>query len=81
MQHWLNAGVSLEKIFLAATYNNANAFHIGDNYGTIEKGKIANLLLLDQDPLQNIAAYDQINSVIIRGKNHPRNTLSASQNH
>ncbi len=81
MQHWLNAGVSLEKIFLAATYNNANAFHIADNYGTIEKGKIANLLLLDQDPLQNIAAYDQINSVIIRGENHPRNTLSASQNH
>lgn len=80
MQHWVNAGVSLEKIFIAATVNNANAFHIGDKYGTIEKGKIANLVLLDEDPLQNIAAYDQINSVIIRGENHPRNTLSASQN-
>ncbi|MGB5264711.1 MAG: amidohydrolase family protein [Lutimonas sp.] len=79
MQHWLNAGVSLEKIFMAATYNNAKAFHIGDKYGTIEKGKIANLVLLDEDPLQNISAYDQINSVIVRGKNHPRNTLSANQ--
>ncbi|MGB5392660.1 MAG: hypothetical protein WBN16_00295, partial [Lutimonas sp.] len=55
------------------------AFHIGDKYGTIEKGKIANLVLLDEDPLQNISAYDQINSVIVRGKNHPRNTLSANQ--
>ncbi|MEH6537589.1 MAG: amidohydrolase family protein [Psychroserpens sp.] len=80
MQHWVNAGISLEKIFIAATFNNASAFHIEDKYGTIEKGKTANLLLLDEDPLLNISAYDQINSVIIRGKNHPRNTLSANQN-
>ena len=80
MNHWVNAGISLEEIFIAATINNANAFHIGDKYGTIEKGKIANLLLLDEDPLQNISAYDQINSVIMRGENYPRKTLSAKHN-
>ena len=26
MQHWFQAGIPLEKIFIAATYNNANAF-------------------------------------------------------
>jgi len=80
MQHWNNAGIPLEKIFIAATFNNANAFHIDDKYGTIKKGKIANLLLLNEDPLENISAYDRINSVIIRGKDYPRNSLSANLN-
>ncbi len=80
MQHWVDAGISLEKIFIAATSNNANAFHIGDKYGTIEKGKIANLLLLDEDPLQDIAAYNQIHAVIVHGKYYSRNRLSANQN-
>ncbi len=79
MHHWVNAGISLERIFIATTFNNANAFHIDDKYGTIEKGKIANLLLLNADPLQNISAYNQINSVIVRGKNYSRNTLSARE--
>jgi imidazolonepropionase-like amidohydrolase len=78
MQHWVKAGISLETIFIAATFNNAKAFNLND-YGMIEKGKIANLLLLDQDPLQNISAYNQINSIIVHGEDHPRNTLSANQ--
>ncbi|WP_109852113.1 amidohydrolase family protein [Aquimarina sp. AU58] len=77
MKHWVEAGISLEKIFMAATFNNANAFHINDKYGTIEKGKTANLLLLNQDPLDNISAYNAINSVIVHGKKYERNTLSA----
>lgn len=79
MQHWLKAGVSLEKIFLAATYNNAKAFHIDNQYGTITHGKIANLLILNKDPLEDITAYNTINSVIVRGQNYDRNTLSANQ--
>ena len=79
MQHWLNAGVSLEKIFMAATYNNAKAFHMDNDYGTITQGKIANLLILNKDPLVDISAYDAINSVIVRGQDYYRNTLSANQ--
>ena len=80
MQHWVDAGISLEQLFKAATFNNAKAFHIDNKYGTIEKGKTANLLLLNDNPLQNISAYNQINSVIVRGKEYPRNVLSANQN-
>lgn len=79
MQLWANAGIPLAKIFLAATFDNAKAFHLDNAYGTIEKGKIANLILLSQDPLQDIAAYNQIITVIVRGKDYPRNTLSANQ--
>jgi imidazolonepropionase-like amidohydrolase len=80
MQHWVKAGISLEKIFIAATCNNANAFHLDDKYGTIEKDKIANLVLLNEDPLQDISAYNQIDAVIVHGKYYSRNTLSANQN-
>ncbi len=80
MQHWVNAGVSLEQLFKAATFNNAKAFHLDNKYGTIEAGKAANVLLLNDDPLQNILAYNQINTVIVQGKAYPRNALSASQN-
>jgi len=76
MQHWLEAGVSLEKIFLAATYNNAKAFHIDNLYGIISKGNLANLLILDKNPLQDILAYDEINTVIIQGKDYERQMLS-----
>jgi imidazolonepropionase-like amidohydrolase len=80
MQHWNEAGIPLEKIFIAATYNNANAFHLDDKYGTIEKGKIANLVLLNEDPLQSISAYNHIHTVIVRGNAYSRNTLSANTN-
>ncbi|GAB2908887.1 amidohydrolase family protein [Rheinheimera gaetbuli] len=77
MQHWSDAGISAEKIFLAATYNNAKAFNLDNRYGTIAQGKVANLVLLDSDPLQDISAYDRINTVIVRGESHARTTLSA----
>jgi len=78
MQHMLTAGVTLEKIFLAATYNNAKAFNIDNLYGTITHGKIANLLLLNKDPLQDVSAYNEISNVIVRGKDYARITLSAN---
>lgn len=77
MQHWIDAGVSLEKLFMATTYNNARAFNLSSKYGSIESGKTANLLLLNQDPLQSVRAYDQISSVILQGKEYQRDSLSA----
>ncbi len=50
MQHMFEAGIPLEKIFRAATFNNARAFHMESLYGGVEKGKIANLLILNSNP-------------------------------
>lgn len=77
MQHWYEATIPLDKIFVAATYSNAKAFKMDDRYGSIEMGKIANLLLLDESPLEKISAYDEINLVIIRGIDYPRDELAA----
>ncbi len=77
MQHWVNAGVPLSQLFFAATYNNAKAFHLLEEYGSIEAGKMANLLLLNKDPLVAVMAYDAIDHIIIQGQALARSALSA----
>ncbi len=77
MRHWYDAGIPLEKIFRAATFNNAQAFHLEHLYGSVEKGSIANLLILNSNPLKTVEAYNDIEKVIIRGKMIERVHLSA----
>ena len=50
-----------------ATRRAARFLGIGDSVGTIERGKIADLILLDADPLQDIANMQKINAVTLRG--------------
>jgi imidazolonepropionase-like amidohydrolase len=78
MKHWCEAGVLLKTIFLAATINNAKVLNKEHRYGSIEKGKIANLLILSKNPLESIEAYDSIEKVILRGKIIERESLAAS---
>lgn len=74
-----NAGVPLPKILASATIDNAKAFQLDHLYGTVEKGKKANLLLLDKNPLEDITAYNSILKVIIGGKIINRHILSANK--
>ena len=80
MRHMSEAGISLKSIFKAATYNNAKAFYIEEKYGSVEKDKIANLLILNSNPLENVEAYNNIDLVIIRGEIIERDQLSALSN-
>ena len=79
IRHWYEAGIPLEHIFSAATFNNASAFNLQNLYGSVEKEKIANLLILNSNPLLNVEAYNDIDMVIIRGDLIERNQLSASE--
>ena len=71
------AGLTPRQIFEAATLTNARAFHLEDNLGTIEAGKVANLLLLRANPLASATAWSEIETVIVRGNPIERATLSA----
>lgn len=51
----------------AATLIPAEWFGIEDRFGTIEPGKLANLVLLEQDPTKDIHAVDSIVHVFLRG--------------
>ena len=80
MQQLQRAGLSLEQIFRAATINNARKFRIDSQVGTIELGKIANLLLLKKSPLENVDAYDSIVTVWVHGRPISRDSLAVSPN-
>ena len=68
MLAWRRAGVPLDTLFRALTLDNARAFHIDNDVGSIEVGKKADLLILSSNPLNDVMAYDTIESVVLGGK-------------
>jgi imidazolonepropionase-like amidohydrolase len=79
IQQLQRAGLSLEQIFRAATINNAREFKLDSQLGTIEPGKIANLVLLKKSPLESVEAYDTVVTVWVRGRSAPRDSLAARE--
>jgi imidazolonepropionase-like amidohydrolase len=77
MRLMAQSGVPLDAIFRAATLNNARQFGLAKDYGTVESGRIANLLLLKGNPLETMRAWTQIENVILHGKVIERATLAA----
>jgi imidazolonepropionase-like amidohydrolase len=80
MRQLHDAGLSLEQIFRAATIDNAREFKLDSQVGSIEPGKIANLVLLKKSPLQSVDAYDSIVTVWVRGRPVSRESLAVSPN-
>jgi imidazolonepropionase-like amidohydrolase len=78
MQQLYEAGLSLEQIFKAATINNAREFKLDSQVGSIEPGKIANLVLLTKSPLESVDAYDRIVAVWVHGRPISRGSLIVS---
>jgi imidazolonepropionase-like amidohydrolase len=68
MQRLVAAGETPAQIFRSATLSNAEALKLDRDVGTVQVGKRANLLLLQQDPTQTIQAYGGIVSVVLGGR-------------
>jgi len=79
MRLMAQSGIPLDAIFRAATLNNAKQFGLARDYGTVETGKIANLLLLDANPLETMRAWSQIDKVMLHGDVIEREVLAADR--
>jgi len=79
MRMMAQSGIPLPAIFRAATINNAKQFGLDKDYGTVEAGKIANLLLLTENPLESLRAWTSIDRIILRGDVIKRESLAAAR--
>jgi imidazolonepropionase-like amidohydrolase len=77
LERLAEAEIPLPRLLESATLEAARAFHLDSLYGTVEPGKVANLLLLRADPLKTVEAYDAIDAVVVRGKVLDRAALTA----
>jgi ankyrin repeat protein len=64
----VQAGLSPMQALQTATYNAAKCLGKLDSMGTIEQGKIADLVLLDANPLQDISNTRRITTVVVGGR-------------
>lgn len=62
------AGLSPVEIIRSATLGPATGFGKEQLWGTIEKGRLADMVLLDKNPLENIQHLQSVNSIFKNGQ-------------
>lgn len=71
----VEAGLSPQRALAAATINPARYLHRESWFGSVSKGKFADLVLLDADPTQDIANVRRIAGVFSNGRYFNRTQL------
>jgi len=72
---FVRAGLTPAEALRTATINPARFLGREKDLGTISKGKIADLVLLDANPLQDIRNTTRINAVVFNGRLFDRAAL------
>lgn len=72
---FVDKGLTPAQALAAATRAGPAWFGRLDRYGAVEQGKAADLVLLDANPLEDIAATRAIRLVVLRGKPYDRAAL------
>jgi imidazolonepropionase-like amidohydrolase len=75
LQRFVAAGFTPMEALQTATLNPAKFLDMDDQMGTIEKGKFADLVLLDANPLDDIRNTQRIEAVILNGRYLSRGEL------
>jgi hypothetical protein len=78
--HWelwalASGGMPLIEVIRAGTLNGAEAIGMGKDLGSIESGKLADLQILDKNPLDNIRNTNTIKYVMKNGRLYDGSTL------
>lgn len=71
------AGLTPQQILTTSVINGPAFFDLEARYGAIEAGKVADLVLLENNPLEDIQNVKNISAVITRGKVYDRKKLDS----
>jgi len=75
MHAFVLAGIPPADAIRIATINGARALRLGDALGTIEPGKLADLVVVRGNPLEDIRHTRNVRHVIVRGVHHDPRAL------
>jgi imidazolonepropionase-like amidohydrolase len=84
--HWelwmfQQGGMTNAEALRCATINGAKYLGLDAELGSLEKGKLADLLVLDRNPLENIRNSESIGMVMVNGRLYDAKTLDEIGNH
>jgi imidazolonepropionase-like amidohydrolase len=79
--HWetwmlQQGGMSNLEALKAATINSAEYIGAGESIGSLKTGKLADLIVMDKNPLEDIENTESINMVMINGRLYDANTMN-----
>ena len=79
--HWemwsfARGGFSPMEAIATATINSASYLGMENELGSIEEGKLADILILSRNPLSNIQNTDSVEYVILNGRMYEAETLA-----
>src|SRR6185436_5083646 len=81
LQLLVRSGLTPVEALRTATYNPAEFLGALDSLGTVSKGKLADLVLLDANPLQDIRNTRRITAVVANGRLYDRAALDQLLRH
>lgn len=68
MELLVESGLSPMEVLVAGTLENARFFRADDRLGSVEPGKLADLVLVEGDPLADIRAMRRVKGVMLNGR-------------
>ncbi|WP_437501541.1 amidohydrolase family protein [Sorangium sp. So ce1099] len=68
MERLVEGGLSPMEVLVAGTLENARFLRIDDRLGSIQPGKLADLVLIEGDPLADIRAMRRVKQVMLNGR-------------
>jgi imidazolonepropionase-like amidohydrolase len=72
----VNAGLTPQEALITSIINGPKFIGLESEYGSIESGKIADLLILEENPLEDISNTQTIYSVVAKGKRFSNSSLN-----
>ncbi|HUR28845.1 MAG TPA: amidohydrolase family protein [Planctomycetota bacterium] len=78
LAQWQKAGLAPREILRLATSGAARALGVDAERGTVEAGKLADFVLLTEDPTRDVAALQKPAWIVFRGQERSRAQLDAA---